>query len=352
MKRTARAEDHRKSRWLVAGRIAVLVVAAGVASCGGDDEGPVAADDEASIATSTTTSTVTSTTEPGPPAGLLTDQTIEIDGSERAYHLFIPEEPVGAPLVMLFHGNGTSHDQLLGLDGRPGPYSVWLDIAERENIVVAVPLGDGGWNDCRSDAPTNPSSDDVAFVAALIDEIVGSHGVDPRRVFASGTSNGGHMSIRLAEEMPDRIAGFAAIAAADAANTECQTSSVAVSAMFVNGTADRLLPFGGGPMINGAEVLSADDALASWAERNGVVGEPVVEQLPDLDDSDGSTVVVTRRSGGREGTEVMLYAVQGGGHNEPSLRERISGPALGRMSQNGDIEMAEEVWAFFAGKTK
>ena len=37
----------------------------------------------------------------------------------------------------------------------------------------------GGWNDCRSDTPGDPSTDDVEFIGALIDEIAATCGTDP-----------------------------------------------------------------------------------------------------------------------------------------------------------------------------
>ena len=81
--------------------------------------------------------------------------------------------------------------------------------------------------------------------------------------------------------------------------------------------------------------------------RNGG-SSPVIEELPDVDSDDGSTIRVTAYANGQQGAEVVLYEVRGGGHTEPSLSQhygwvyrRIVGP------QNHDIEMAEVVWRFF-----
>jgi hypothetical protein len=46
-------------------------------------------------------------------------------------------------------------------------------------------------------------------------------------------------------------------------------------------------------------------------------------------------------------------SVTGGGHNAPSITERLNGPLLERFGpQNADIETAELTWAFFEDKTR
>jgi len=107
--------------------------------------------------------------------GLLLDQTITIEGVARNYHIYIPNNPINAPVVLLFHGNGGDYDAMLGLTGVKAPYRVWLDIALQENVIVIVPNGTlgsndkRGWNDCRSDAWENPNVDDAAFIDQLLD---------------------------------------------------------------------------------------------------------------------------------------------------------------------------------------
>jgi polyhydroxybutyrate depolymerase len=262
--------------------------------------------------------------------------------------LFVPAQVEGAPLVVLLHENGLDPDQLLGLGGEGAPFGVWLEIAERERFAVVAPKGEGGgWNDCRSDAPGNPSGDDVAFIGAVVDDVAATHGIDPTRVFATGMSNGGHMSIRLAEEAPDLIAGFAAVGAADSADSECGSSQAAVPALFMNGTADGLMPFDGGAMANGAMVFSSEETIARWVERNGA-GEAAVETVDDVTVDDDSTVTISRYAAGPGGAPVVFYAIDGGGHNEPSLTQERLDLSPRRLPQNRDIEMAEEVWRFFS----
>ena len=148
---------------------------------------------------------------------LLLDQTINIAGVTRGYHLYVPNNPINAPVVMLFHGHTSSNNGLLGLGGEKAPYKVWLDIAEQENILLLVPNGyqtsasSKGWNDCRADAATNSEEDDVLFISTLIDTIVATYQADADRVYASGTSNGGHLCIRLTQEIPGSRSQYLAL---------------------------------------------------------------------------------------------------------------------------------------------
>jgi polyhydroxybutyrate depolymerase len=291
--------------------------------------------------------------------GLLKDQKITVSGTERSYHLFVPDQPAGAPVVLLFHGNGGSHDDLLGLTNIQAPYKIWLDIAKRENLIIVAPNGSkgsnnsNGWNDCRDDAPTNPPSDDVALVKALLQAVSDAYQSDPKRVFAVGTSNGGHFAIRLATEIPNQITAFAAIVAANTANSKCANSAGKVSALFMNGTEDPIMPYNGGAMAaNRGEVVSTDSTVRYWVSRNQAVTTPEVTVLEDSDNTDNSTAVRYLYQCG-DGTEVVLYEIINGGHTEPSKSERYSSLFLLAVGkQNGDLEMADEIWAFFKNKTK
>ncbi len=291
--------------------------------------------------------------------GLLTGKSISVAGVTRQYHLFLPEQAANAPVVLLFHGHSSNYDELLGLAANPAPYKKWLEIAERENLILLVPNGlfsssnNKGWNDCRADAPTNSTADDVAFVAALLDLVVAQYQADPRRVYAQGTSNGGHFSIRLAQELPERLAAFAAISAANAVNSECTESTLPISALIMNGTADPLLPFGGGQMASArGAVYSNASTVDYWVQRNRLNTTPQFTTLPDINAADGSTVEKRLYRGADSAREVALYTILGGGHTDPSISERYPANLLTVLGkQNADIEMAEAVWSFFRDKT-
>ena len=133
--------------------------------------------------------------------GLLKDQTLAVDGSERSYDLYIPATGTAGsyPVVLLLHGHLGNADVMTGENRKAAPYKVWLEIAERERLLLIIPDGergaDGyrGWNDCRADATILPHTDDVAFIDRLIETVAAKYPIDRTRVYATGTSNGGDM---------------------------------------------------------------------------------------------------------------------------------------------------------------
>lgn len=297
-----------------------------------------------------TTNTVTET-------GLIKNQTINVSGVNRNYHLYIPQNYTNAPIVILFHGHNSNNDELIELT----PYKVWLQKAEQQNIILAIPNGlytsdnEKGWNDCRTDALTNSNADDVQFISNLIDKIVTTYQANIRKVYITGSSNGGHMCIRLAQQIPQKITAFATIVAANAVNSGCSNSSIPVSALFINGTQDPNLPYSGGQMAgNRGEVFSADATINYWKNRNGTVAIANVTTKPNTNTNDNSSIEKSVYSNGTNNTEVVLYKVIGGGHTEPSILQRYTTPLVPFIlgNQNGDIEMVEEVWSFFVNKTK
>ncbi len=299
---------------------------------------------------------------PPPPAvdgsGWHTDQTIAISGSNRNYHLYIPENAMNAPIVFLLHGNRGSNDELMGFTGQKAPYKVWETIAKQQDLILVVPNGSNGsgghrgWNDCRNDAEGNPSSDDVLFLGNLIDFVIKEYQGDKSKVFAVGTSNGGHMAIRLAHEIPGKLTAFAAIVASRTANSQCTNSTIPISALFMQGTEDPINPYEGGQISgNRGEVLSAQETIAFWVNRNQTDTTPMTTDFADINTSDNCTIKRYLYSNGDNNTEVAFYEVIGGGHTEPSIVERYGNLfKVVVKEQNGDIEMANEVWDFF--KTK
>jgi polyhydroxybutyrate depolymerase len=300
-----------------------------------------------------------------PLPGLFIDNSIIVDDVARSYDYYIPDDLGDAfcPLIFLLHGGGSNTDDLTGESGFKAPYKVWMDISDTEKFIVVYPegtinpSGELGWNDCRADATTNPTVNDVAFIEALIDRFSSDYNIDADRIYATGTSNGGHMSLRLALELSDKIAAAAPVVAAMPAMNGCSAPNDPVSILFMNGTHDPILPSSGGevaPDIGGrGTVLSIQASIDFWTDVNRTDAIAQIVDFPDIDTADDTSVRRMTYPNGINGTQVVLYEVSNGGHVEPSIQEQyapIVEVYLGR--QNHDIEMAREIWSFFKNKMR
>jgi len=325
--------------------------------CGCGERGRL--DSSSSIKTAKTTKKTAKTTKA---IWTLSDkQTINHKGLSRSYRVYAPDPPpkTPCPAVLLLHGHAGSADQLMGVKGRQSPYRLWLPIAERTSLILIIPDGltgpDGkqGWNDARNLA-SNPKSDDVAFLTRLVETVSNTNPIDMNRVFAMGTSNGGHMALKLAAETPEKFAAVAAVAAANPEPIFAHKPQHPISVLLINGTADRILPYNGGKMIRDrGEVQSTDESIQFWVGHNGCDETPRNFEYPDGSQKDGSTASLATYTNAKTGVEVSLLRILGGGHAEPSEKQPYSRLFLAIVgAQNRDIEMAEEIAKFFEGKSR
>jgi len=201
-----------------------------------------------------------------------------VDGRERTYRLYVPASlPPGsapAPLFIGLHGGGGWGDQFASTSGVEG-------LAESNGFIVVHPDGvtlaggqGGVWNGgiCCARA-VRENVDDVAFIDALITRLATELGVDPRRTYAFGHSNGAIMSFRLACELSDRIVGIGAVAGL--LGVEPCAPSQPVSLIQIHGTLDRNIPLAGGvgqestvgvdfpPPHDGAAAIAVIDGCAT-----------------------------------------------------------------------------------------
>ena len=292
----------------------------------------------------------------------LSYKTITVDGLQRRYALYLPDDLGSAPLIFELHGGGIYIEDMTGDSGYKTPYKLWMSLADKNKFIVVYPEGlDGAygkptWNDCRANCTVNSHADDVRFISVLIDELAGQYPVDLSRVYVSGTSNGGLMALRLAVELSDKIAAVAAVAAAMPDSSKCGNPLSPLSLLFMNGTDDNHLPYNGGTIANPPDpahgtVFSTEQSIEIWTTLDQTDTLPSVYHFPDLDPDDGGTVTKYTYANGLEGTEVVLYKIIGGGHSAPSIKEQYS--ALFEKyfnKQNHDIEMTTEVWNFFKNK--
>lgn len=198
-------------RRLVLTIVAGALVAGGCASGGEPGGADVTVDATTSTAVppSTTTSTRPVTTSTAPTETLGGRMTMEIDGRERVYQLFVPpghdiHEP--APLVIVAHGGRSSSSVVIGRSGFDA-------LAAEEGIVVVYPEGDQGvWDFDDGAGMDRPEVDDVRFVSAVIDEVAAMVAIDEERVYAVGFSQGFGLAALLACHTPDRISSVVSVA--------------------------------------------------------------------------------------------------------------------------------------------
>jgi polyhydroxybutyrate depolymerase len=124
--------------------------------------------------------------------------------------------------------------------------------------------------------------------------------------------------------------------------------------LIMNGTADPLIPYEGG---RGSSYFAADGfwstekTVAFWRQLNGCEADDAsLTDLPDRAPADQSTATrITSRC--PPGHDVVLYRVNDGGHRMPGFAPDARFPkvATGLLGpQNGDIDGAETIWAFFS----
>ncbi|MGH9846761.1 MAG: polyhydroxybutyrate depolymerase, partial [Blastocatellia bacterium] len=72
---------------------------------------------------------------------------------------------------------------------------------------------------------------------------------------------------------------------------------------------------------------------------------PKTESLPDKED-DGTKVKRETYGPGKDGVEVVLYTIEGGGHTWPGGWQYYLEERIGKTSR--DINASELMWEFFA----
>ncbi|MGO8747955.1 MAG: alpha/beta hydrolase family esterase [Thermoguttaceae bacterium] len=284
------------------------------------------------------------TTEPLGPGD--STRTLEVGGRTRSYIVHIPpkyDPKQPTPVVLAYHGGGSNAKQMVRFCGLS-------EKADKEGFIVVYPNGTGRlermltWNggNCCAYAMWN-NVDDVGFTRALLDDVAKVASVDPKRVFATGISNGGIMCYRLASELSDRIAAIAPVSGT--MGTATCSPKRPVSVLHFHGTDDLFLPFQGGRgtrSLTQTEFYSVEHSIRAWVKANGCPELPVVKDIPDTA-HDGTTVQQKTYGPGKDDSEVILVAINGGGHAWPG-----HGPGvrfLGKTTKN--VSANDLMWEFF-----
>ncbi len=266
------------------------------------------------------------------------------DDLKRRYEVHVPPAYDGktpVPVVLNYHGGGGNIDA-----ARRGTK---MDAkSDSAGFIVVYPQGTGRFERriltfnggrCCGLAARN-GVDDVGFTAAILDDLPRYFRIDTRRIYATGLSNGGIMSHRIACEVADRIAAIAAVAG-PLEFLRCRPSRP-VPVMHIHGTKDNNAPYEGGVgsrSISRTRFRSVAQTIRRWLVLNRCPLEPASKIRK------GPAIIETYKPE-PGGAEVVLVTVEDGGHVWPGGKNILPRFLVGK--DVGGLDANELIWQFFS----
>ncbi len=264
-----------------------------------------------------------------------TTQALRVGGLEREYLLLDDSRgKAPAPLVIVLHGGGGNPQTMIPR---------WEAQASRAGLVIAAPKGVGRntrmgtWNagGCCGEAQSR-GVDDVAFVAAVIDDVAKRTPIDPRSIYVTGFSNGGMLTHRVAAALGNRIAAAAVVSGALFGNEASPRASVPM--LIMHGEQDPVVGFNGGMsstrFVARSQALPFEPARYAvdfWRKANGCRQPAAISRQPG---------VTIERSNCKGNADVVFYDLPQGGHSWPGT------------DGDGPIDATGVIWDFFKTHTR
>jgi polyhydroxybutyrate depolymerase len=265
-----------------------------------------------------------------------TNGSIVASGHKRDYLLHVPpsyDRSRPTPLVISLHGatNWPALEMRI---------SQWNAAADTGGFIVVYPSGTGTgpkvW--AMEGARTPARMPDVTFISELMDTLEATYNIDPTRIYVNGFSNGGGMAFVLSCTLSRRIAAVGTVSAAQSLPWSWCPDSTPVPMITFHGTADPIVPYDGGKVWMAPEPLPAVRTwVADWARRNRCGPTPV-------DSAMTAAVSRTEYTQCANGATVVLYTIQGGGHQWPGGR-LLPAWLAGHMEHG--VDATSLMWAFF-----
>lgn len=234
--------------------------------------------------------------------------TCTYDGVEHDFILELPEDTDGAPLILMLHGYGESAEVFKSrthMEERACPMGYAVA------YVTGAPDPDdrtagAGWNSGLGDG----GNDDVGFLSALAWYLQDEYGLDEKRMYAAGFSNGGFMVHRLAMEAQDTFSACVSVAGTMTDSVwESRKKSNEVGFLQITGEKDDLIPKISDGSAGSSKFPAIEDVMAYWASSNGLAGS---ETSPI-----GKASTITKYTGEDSTTQVWDIFVADGRHSWP-----------------------------------
>ena len=304
------------------------------ASCGSPPSSPALPSrtplPQATIVTTPISSAGCGKPVPAPP-GKSVYETLFSGGLTRTYLLHVPSgyrASSSAAVVLDFHGHGSNATQQ---EHRSGMSL----LSDQQGFIAVYPQGvvgpDGrtGW---ATGARNRPQVNDVLFVSDLLNHLQAILCIDPRRIYATGFSNGGGMTNVLACTLAGRLAAFAPVSGSYPPYPGGCHPVRPVPLLEIHGTADRTVPYNGSARKQYPSILTW---LQGWATRDGCTREPTVFYKQ-------ANVTGLEWTNCQGNAIVIQYRISGEGHVWPHVTfNKPGGTAVSSLSALALI------WSFF-----
>lgn len=261
------------------------------------------------------------------------------DGIERTYLVHLPlnySNVEKLPLIIAMHGGFGSATNLQN-------QSQLSKKADQANFIVVYPEGVKGgvlnirtWNAgwCCGYA-SDSDIDDIGFIDALIDTLISKYPIDESKIYATGMSNGGFMSYRLACELSERIAAIAPVAASMSMDF-CEPKRT-VPIISFHSYLDKNVPYygGQGSGFSNHHNSPQDSVLNYWSSLNNCnsTNDTIIED---------DRYVYIKRNNCNCGSEIHQYITKDGGHSWPGGKSTITGDDVSLYINANDL-----MWEFF-----
>lgn len=219
--------------------------------------------------------------------------------------------------------------------------------ADTANFIVVYPEGvqvgalnirtwNAGW--CCGYASNN-NIDDVGFIDQLIDTMLARYNIDSTRIYATGMSNGGFMSYRLACELSHRIAAIAPVAASMSVTSCSPVRSVPI--ISFHSYQDSNVPYEGGVGSGPSNHYNApqDSVLDAWAQMN------TCQSLRDTIHQ-GSDFTEIHWMDCSCSSEIIQLVTEDGGHSWPGGNSTVVGDPTSQV-----VDANFRMWKFFQEHT-
>ena len=236
---------------------------------------------------------------------------VNVLGDARKFRIHVPKTYGGTvplPIIFVFHGSSASASVI----ERETSFD---ELADSLGFFVVYPEGfHRGWNigDCCRYSFVK-HKDETAFTMTMLNVLSRGLHVDTTRVYATGYSDGGTLSMLLACKVPQRITAVASVSGTFLDPLPACSLPRSLPVLIIHGTGDHNIPYegktGGPGYVRGVHhEHSAPEVASFWIQHDSCSRAPVLEKHGNVERAE---------YGCPGGAEVLFYTIYNGRHGWP-----------------------------------